>query len=94
MKDKPNHTKLFSFRENFGNINWAKLVMEVLKSQGIEATESAIYISNKVDGQSRNRDEIRAAIKLVYNRLMKEKNDRVRKIESLDNAPHQESALV
>mgnify|MGYP003436754391 FL=1 len=84
MKNNQNYSNIFSFRQDFGNIKWAKLVIDLLKKQGIEVTEWAVYASNKVDGQSRHRDEIRAATKVVYNRLAKERADRVSKIESLD----------
>lgn len=88
MKNTKNYLCLFSFRQNFGNIRWTKLVIDLLEKEGITGiTDSMVYTANKVDGQLRYRDEIRAAMEVVYNQLSKEKAARVSSIKARNLQP-------
>ncbi len=90
MRENKNFSNIFSFRENFGNVKWTALVIEILEKQGItNVSDNMVYIANKQDGQCRYRDEIRAAIEVVHSNLTKAKADRIEGIKA-----HQATALV
>lgn len=83
MENTKNYLNIFSFRQNFGNIGWTKLVIELLEQEGVKGvTESMVYNANKIDGQSRYLDEIRTAMEVVFHRLTAEKAERVSSIKA------------
>lgn len=85
MRENQNFFKIFSFRENFGNVKWTKQVIELLEGQGIKGiTDNMVYIANKTDGQCQHRDEIRAATEVVFNQLKTKKETALKNIKAMN----------